>query len=31
LELVPKNGFEPDVPDYKKIHAAIAVALKASK
>jgi hypothetical protein len=31
LELVPKYGFEPDVPDYQKIHNAIAAAIKASK
>ena len=31
VELVPKYGFEPDVPDYQKIHAAIAAAIKASK
>lgn len=30
LELVPKNGFEPDVPDFEKIHAAVAAALRAS-
>ena len=23
LSLVPKNGFEPDVPDYNKIHDAV--------
>ena len=31
VELVPKYGFEPDVPNYEKIQAAIAVAIKASK
>ncbi len=31
VELVPKYGFEPDVPNYEKIHTAIAVAIKASK
>jgi len=30
LELVPKNGFEPDVPDFAKIHAAVAAAIRAS-
>ena len=30
VELVPKNGFEPDVPNYEKIHSAIAAAIKAS-
>jgi LCP family protein required for cell wall assembly len=31
LELVPANGFEPDVPDFAKIHAAVAAAIKASR
>ena len=31
VELVPKYGFEPDVPNYEKIHTAIASAIKASK
>ena len=30
VELVPKNGFEPDLPNYEKIQAAIAKAIKAS-
>ena len=30
VELVPKNGFEPDVPNYEKIQSAIAAAIKAS-
>ena len=30
VELVPKYGFEPDLPNYEKIHAAIAKAIKAS-
>ena len=30
LELVPKNGFEPDVPDFAKIHDAVAAAIRAS-
>jgi LCP family protein required for cell wall assembly len=31
LDLVPANGFEPDMPNYKKIREAVADALKASK
>ncbi len=30
LELVPNYGFEPDVPNFEKIHTAIAAAIKAS-
>ena len=31
LELVPANGFEPDVPNFDKIHAAVTAAINASR
>jgi hypothetical protein len=31
VELVPKFGFEPDLPNYEKIQSTIAAAIKASK